>query len=86
MKIEVFHVPGCVQCGRAMEPLKAAVRALVPGVSWREISILDELDRAVALGVLSFPAMAIDGELVFEALPAPAQLARELARRMADLE
>lgn len=86
MKIEVFHVPGCVQCGRAMEPLKATARASVAGVSWREISVLDDLDRAVELGVLTLPAFAIDGELVFAALPTPEQLARELVRRMADLE
>jgi len=43
--------------------------------------VLDELDRAVELGVLTLPAIAIDGELVFAKLPSPEAFVRELMRR-----
>jgi protein-disulfide isomerase len=36
----------------------------------------------VALGVLSTPAIAIDGELVFGSLPPPAKLRAELTARL----
>jgi len=50
-------------------------------VEWCEVNALDALDRAVDLGVLTLPALAIDGELVFTTLPTPVQLAAELQRR-----
>lgn len=52
-------------------------------MAWREVNLLDELDYAVRLGVLTPPSMAIDGELVFAKLPRPARLRNELSRRLA---
>lgn len=51
-------------------------------VTWRDINLLDELDYAVELGVLTPPSIAIDGELVFPSLPGAAKLREELARRL----
>ena len=51
------------------------------GVEWREVNLLDDLDRAVDLGVLTLPALAIDGTLAFTALPTAEQLVAELRRR-----
>jgi len=53
----------------------------VSGVEWREVNVLDDLDRAVDLGVLTLPALAIDGKLAFTALPTAEQLVAELRRR-----
>jgi len=52
-------------------------------VTWRELNALDELDYAVEVGVVSLPAIAIDGELVFSSLPTCRQLRRELTKRKA---
>lgn len=83
VKIEVFSTPGCSRCERARERLKAiAYEFGAHAVSWREVNVLEELDYAVALGVLTPPSMAIDGEIVFATLPTPAQLRKELARRL----
>ena len=65
MKIELFYTPGCEKCAGAREDLKAAAEEVIPGVTWRELNALDELDYAVELGVATFPAIAIDGEVVF---------------------
>jgi hypothetical protein len=40
------------------------------------------MDRAVELGVMSPPSLAIDGELVFPALPTPQRLRAELSKRL----
>ena len=49
-------------------------------LEWRSLNVLEELDYAVELGVLSLPAIAIDGELVFAALPTPKQLGLAITR------
>lgn len=52
-------------------------------VSWREVNVLEELDYAVELGVITPPCIAIDGELVFPKLPSVEKLREELAGRLA---
>lgn len=81
MKIELFHAPGCSRCAIAREGLKATAIAAVPGVEWREVNVLDEMDYAVERGVLSLPAIVIDGDLIFARLPTPRQLRAALLRR-----
>lgn len=81
MKIELFYTPGCDKCAGTTTALKAAAVAAVPSVEWCEVDVLDDLDRAVDLGVLTLPALAIDGELAFTTLPTAEQLIAELHRR-----
>lgn len=83
MKVELFHAPGCSQCAAAREDLRAATKVAQADVEWREINVLDEMEYAVERGVLSLPAIVIDGELVFSALPSPQQLRTALLRRRA---
>jgi thioredoxin 1 len=80
MKIELFYAPGCERCAAALVELQA-VAATVGGVKWCEVNVLSSLDRAVDLGVLTQPALAIDGELVFAALPTPEKLRQALLQR-----
>lgn len=81
MKIELFYAPGCAKCASAKADLKIAAEATVPGVEWCEVNVLDSIDRAVDVGVLTLPALAVDGELLFTTLPSPAQLTTALCRR-----
>lgn len=80
--VEIFSTPDCGKCAHAREALRAVAESL-SAVRWREVNILDELDYAVDLGVLSLPAIAIDGELVFPTLPGAERLRQELMRRLA---
>ncbi len=83
LKVEVFSSPGCGKCGHAKEVLKKIAEELGGGrIEWREVNVLDELDYAVRLGVLSTPAIAVDGELVFTALPSAKKLRQTLERRL----
>ena len=83
IKVEVFSSPGCGKCMQAKAVLKAIAEELgLDKVTWRDVNILEEMDYAVDLGVMSTPAMAIDGELVFSSLPSSAKLRSELDRRL----
>ncbi|MFW2438121.1 MAG: glutaredoxin family protein [Arenicellales bacterium] len=79
IKVEVFSSPGCGKCGKAKEVLRKQVDEIgTEKITWREVNILDEMDYAVDIGVLSTPAIAIDGTLVFTGLPSVKKLRRTL--------
>ena len=81
MKVELFQSAGCKRCAAARDELKALAERTVPGVEWRIVDAAVDLDYAVAVGVMSLPAVAVDGQLVFSSLPTSDQLSRELLRR-----
>jgi thioredoxin 1 len=65
MKVEMFYTPGCSACGARHDELRAAALEAVKDLEWREINVLDSVDHAVQLGVMTLPSLVIDGELVF---------------------
>jgi thioredoxin 1 len=82
MKVEVFYADGCNSCGASRRELQEAVLAAFPrAMTWSEIDIVKNIDYAVDLGVLTVPAVAIDGDLVFAGLPTAQQLLSELTAR-----
>lgn len=84
VKVDVFSSPGCGKCTQAKRMLKAIVEELGQGrIIWREVNILEEIDYAVELGVISSPAIAIDGKLAFSSLPSASKLRSELSKRLA---
>lgn len=84
MKIELFHSVGCTRCASSQDGLREVAMSSAPDVVWRQVDALEELDYAVELGVLTLPAIAIDGELVFSSLPTAEQLARAVRLRHAE--
>lgn len=87
IRIDVFYTPGCTKCAREKETLKTIVDKIGGGrITWRDVNVLEEIDYAVELGVLSLPAIAIDGTLVFPALPSAERFARELSKRLEQSE
>lgn len=81
--MELFYTLGCLKCAASREGLRDAALQAVPDMTWREINVVEAFDYAVELGVLTLPSVAINGELVFSSLPTPAQLSKELRRRLA---
>ena len=77
----MFHTPGCPACVAGRDELRTAAREVVKDLDWREVNVVDNLDHAVELGVLTLPAIVIDGELVFTSLPSAAQLREALIER-----
>ena len=83
VNVEVFASPGCSKCGHAKAVLRRLAEELGGGrIAWREVNILEEMNHAVALGVMSTPAIAIDGELVFTGLPSRRKLEAALRARL----
>jgi len=82
--IEVFAAPGCSLCAQRSQVLRAVTEELgADRFDWDDVDLLENLERAVQLGVIAPPSLAIDAELVFPALPTPERLRAELARRLA---
>jgi glutaredoxin len=81
MKIEVFYTPGCSECVAAHAKLRTAAQEAVKDLEWRELNVLDDLDYAVELGVLTLPSIAVDGELVFTSMPTVEQLREAVVKR-----
>ena len=82
MKVELFYTPGCEKCADNKDELRTVATELVPNLVWRELNVLDELDYAVEVGVITLPSIAIDGEVLFSSLPTCRQLRRELIKRL----
>lgn len=81
--VEVFFAPGCAKCAASREALKSVAESLGKGaITWRDLNVLEEMDYAVELGVMTPPSLAIDGELAFPALPTPEKLRDELLKRL----
>ena len=84
IKVEVFSSPGCGKCAQAKMVLKAIVEEIGHDkITWRDVNILEEMDYAVELGVMSSPAIAINGKLIFSSLPSASKLRAALDKQLA---
>jgi thioredoxin 1 len=81
MIVELFYTEGCGKCASMREELKTTAEQTIPGVVWREVNVVKEIDYAVELGVLTLPAIAINKELVFTSLPNQAHFIKALQQR-----
>ena len=81
MKVEIFYTPGCSECVAAHAKLRTAAQEAVKDLEWRDLNVLDDLDYAVALGVITLPSIVVDGELVFTSMPTVNQLRDALIER-----
>lgn len=83
IKVEVFSAPGCARCAETKEALRKIVEEVGAGrIAWREVSVVDEIDYAVKLGVLSTPAIAVNGRLAFAGPPSEKKLRAALEAEM----
>jgi len=83
IKVEVFSSPGCSRCSGVFDLLQTIAQELsAERIAWREVNVVDELDYAVELGVLSIPAIVIDGQLVFRSPPSARKLHDVLEARL----
>jgi len=83
VKVELFNSPGCGKCTAAEESIRELIATFGSDrVTLRDVNVLSELDYAVSLGVLTLPAIAINGVLVFTSLPSNEALRAELAKHL----
>jgi thioredoxin 1 len=80
--LELFYSPYCSRCRKARKQVRQLAAAWpAEHLQFRELDVLQELDRAVALGVLQTPALAIDGQLVAGPVPSSRALESLLRQR-----
>lgn len=80
--VELFFTAGCERCAEARDGLRQAAQS-VGAVEWKEVDIANDPNRAVDMGVISTPAVAIDGVLVFSRMPTTAELRKAIEGRVA---
>lgn len=78
--VELLFAGGCAKCAEARDALREETQAL--GARWHEIDVARNPNRAVDLGVVSTPALAIDGDLVFKTLPSASALRKAIRARV----
>jgi thioredoxin len=84
LTVEVLTASGCSRCQRAKALAKRVVAELDDDrLQYKEISVVEEIDYAVTLGLLSAPAIALNGELVFRSLPSAVKLRQAILDRLA---
>ena len=87
IKVELIAASGCSKCARKREELKAAAaEAARDQLHWREVNVLDEIDYVVGMGILTLPAIAINGRLVFKTLPSGKEMKREVLKHLERVE
>ena len=72
MIIEFFSSPACKQCLKGKKRLRALIENN-NNIDWQEVNVVEQMDHAVDMGVLSTPAIAINGKLVFTGMPSEEQ-------------
>lgn len=81
--IDVFILPGCGRCSAGLDALKEIAESFgSDAFAWEERNLLENIDYAVQLGILSTPAIAVGGKLAFVSLPSPQQLQTELIKHV----
>tara|TARA_R110002049_G_scaffold86358_4_gene219715 strand:- start:3787 stop:4086 length:300 start_codon:yes stop_codon:yes gene_type:complete len=83
LTVEVLTASGCSRCQRAKALAKEVIAELDDDrLQYREINVVEEIDYAVGLGLLSAPAIALNGELVFPYLPSALKLRKAILERL----
>ncbi len=76
--VEEFMSPGCVGCPIVKEMLKSLSEELGGEITVEEVDITVDTTRAAQYGVMSVPAIAINGELKFMGVPKKEELKKAL--------
>jgi len=67
--VEDFVSPGCVGCPQVKEMLKSLSEELSGEITIEEVDITIDTTRAAQYGIMSVPAIAINGGLKFMGVP-----------------
>jgi len=80
--VEDFTSPGCVGCPTVKEMLKSLSEELNGEITVEEVDITVDTTRAAQYGVMSVPAIAINGELKFMGVPKKEELKKVLMEEL----
>ena len=80
--VEDFMSPGCVGCPAVKEMLKELSRELKGEITIEEVDITVDTTRAAQYGIMSVPALAINGVLKFMGVPKKEELKKALMEEL----
>ena len=80
--LEDFMSPGCVGCPAVKEMLKSLSEELTGKITIEEVDITVDTTRAAQYGIMSVPAIAINGELKFMEVPKKEELKKALQEEL----
>lgn len=75
--IEIASAPGCSKCATAKEVILDHIENM-KGINLKEINIAENPDIAVKHGIMSTPALIINGKLAFTSAPSEDELKKYL--------
>lgn len=77
--VELLTASGCNRCRQVRDRIRHAIGEWPEDTfHYREVNVVEEIDYAVELGVLSTPSVAIGGVLVFTGPPSEKKLRQAL--------
>jgi len=80
--IEMFTSPGCANCPAVKKMLKELSNELVGDITIEEVDITVDPTRAAQYGVMSVPAVAINGILKFVGVPKKEELKKAITEEL----
>ena len=80
--VEEFMSPGCVGCPQVKEMLKILSEELSGEITVEEVDITIDTTRASQYGIMSVPALVINGELKFMGVPKKEELKKALQEEL----
>ena len=80
--VEEFMSPGCVGCPVVKQILKELSEELSGEITIEEVDITVYTTRASQYGIMSVPAIAINGELKFIGVPKKEELKKALQEEL----
>jgi len=83
LKIELFSSTFCDRCEKVKQRIKEMLDQINDdAIIYRELDVLEHLDYAVSLGVLTTPTIVINGELALTGMPPIKNLKDELNKHL----
>lgn len=80
--VEEFSSPGCVGCPAVREMLKELSAELEGEIEIEEVDITVDTTRAAQYGIMSVPAIALNGVLKFIGVPDKEELKKALVEEL----
>jgi len=80
--IEMFTSPGCANCPAVKKMLKELSDELVGDITIEEVDITVDPTRAAQYGLMSVPAVAINGILKFVGVPKKEELKKAITEEL----
>ena len=80
--IEIFSSPGCGDCLVVKKMLKKISDELEDDITIEEVNITVDPTRASQYGIMSVPAVAVNGILKFVGVPSREELKKEIIKEL----